>query len=104
MANLTKIKSVKNIFDVNNTSDLPDHLDKIVQKRPIARRDSIINRLKELFKLKNELDRYEIMVAYYRKYKVEIKYHVLSTYLFRLVKDNVIYKQRGDRYYKLQEK
>lgn len=84
------------IFNLNELSDLPLETKKQISlKLYSSNKQKVIN----LFDIKNPLNMDEIIVAFYRKHKVQIKRSWLINILYILRKKLLITKYK-DKYYK----
>lgn len=89
-----------NIYDTDNTDDLPDSVLKNIKqirggKRGLKNQVSII--ILELFNDKKTLNIDEVIVALYRKYKVEKTRVYVQNKLYSLYACGYLVKEKGDQ-------
>ncbi len=76
----------ENLFDTENTDDLPEDI-----KRLLKFKDSTFSELiKQLFHIKNTLTFYELMAAFYRRYRIKIDCETLNYFLRHLINSKFI--------------
>lgn len=72
----------KNIFDLSNTSDIPDEIKKELN---ILKMDDFEKRLIELFKIaKSDLNLDQVQVGYFRKYGENKDRRAITTKLYNI--------------------
>ena len=84
---------IKDIFDIENISDLPESLQLECNKKK-----TMNNRVYDLFKMKDSLTAIEIIAAMYRKYNVIIRKHYVQIILCQFMKEGSIKKIRNCTY------
>lgn len=83
-----------NLFDLNLTDDLPAEVKGNL--KPTRLHENSL-KMMELFDLKKELSIDEIIVGFYRKFKLEKSRSWLSTTLYNLSKQGFIHKVKGKK-------
>ncbi len=83
---------INNIFDLENTDDIPIEIKKIILKNK-KKISNISAAIIEMFQLKNELSITEIAVGIYRLHNIAVPKLKISSFLYVLKKKKIIYKE-----------